>query len=373
MLRASGAMASVALVLAALAAAAQAPPAQLPGLWEGRIGTLPVRACFGRQEWGDFGGYYYRSKLKHIALEPVDGDPATFAETYSPGKPQWHIDSATAAELRGQWTSGGRSLPIRLARVTGVPAAISCQDVAFHAPRLAGIRTVTSRAAKDGVGYTRLVLDPKARFDASVETFALDGASPAIRRLNAALREPLDGDPPQWFDCVREPLERSAFEGSFHETLAPALITPRWLSVVQQHDLFCGGAYPDSGQTYRLFELASGREVDLHDWLNARAVKREGPAGTDEEIKTLQPEFRRFLLAGRRPDPDSAECDEVVKDEEYWNIGLTAKGLVFAPELAHAVQACGFELTFTAERLAPFLTPPGAANLRAAEAGRQGI
>jgi hypothetical protein len=359
-------MPSLGLALAALAAAAPAAPARLPGLWEGQVGTLPVRACFGREEWGDFGGYYYRSQLKHIALEPVDGDPATFAETYSSGKPRWHIEEATAAELRGRWTSGGRSLPIRLHRAAGTPAAITCDDIAFHRPRLAGIRTAASRAAKDGVSYTRLVLDPRGRFDASVETFGLDRASPAVRRLNEVLRKPLDGNPAEWFDCVREPLERSAFEGSFHLTLAPALITQRWLSIVQQYDLFCGGAYPDAGQFYRTFDLQSGREIDLRDWFNARAVKREG---SGEEMKTLQPEFRRFLLSGWRP--ESADCDEVVRDDEYWNVGLTGKGLLFSPELAHVVRACGIELTFTAARLAPFLTWEGAANLREVERSRR--
>jgi hypothetical protein len=352
-------MPSLALALAALTAAA---PADLPGIWEGTVGTLPVRACFGRRDGGDFGGYFYRSKLRHIALEPVEGEPATFLETYSPGEPRWRVERATAGELGGTWSDGRRRLPIRLARVPGKEQG--CDSLAFHGPRLAGILPRPSRAAADGTAYTRLVLDPRGRFEASVETFAIDGAGAAAGRINAALREPLG----EWLDCVRAPLRHSPYEGSYHVTLTPAMITRRWLSVVNRYDDFCGGVHPNAGQTYWAFDLASGRGIDLRDWFNGRAVKRAGPAGTGEEIKTLQPEFRSFLLAG--PRDQDAECDEVVGNEEYWNVGLTPAGLVFAPQLAHAVQACGEEIVVPAARLAPFLTPEGAAYLREIEAER---
>ena len=40
-------------LLIALAAAAASParPAELAGVWEGTIGTLPVRACFVRRDF----------------------------------------------------------------------------------------------------------------------------------------------------------------------------------------------------------------------------------------------------------------------------------------------------------------------------------
>ena len=353
-------MPSLGVALAALAAAA---PADLPGLWEGTVGALPVRACFGRRQGGDFGGYFYRSKLRHIALEPADGEPATFVETYSRGKPRWRIERATAARLEGSWNDGRRRLPIRLTRAAN--GSKSCDSLAFHGPRLAGIGSMSSRRATNGVAYSRLVLDPRGRFEATVETFALDGASPAVRRINAALRKPFD----EWSDCVRAPLAHGAFEGSYYVTLIPATITRRWLSVVQRYDDYCGGVHPNSGQTYRTFDLASGGEIDLLDWLGARAVKRERPAWTEEDVKTVRPEFRRVLLAGRRdPDPD---CYETVGTAKYWNVGLTRAGLVFSPLLPHVVRACADEIAVPVARLAPFLTPAGAAHLRQIEAERR--
>ena len=50
----------------------------------------------------------------------------------------------------------------------------------YHQPRLEGVRTVTARATLDGVAYTRITLDHGGRFEAGVETFALDGSGEAV-------------------------------------------------------------------------------------------------------------------------------------------------------------------------------------------------
>lgn len=352
-------MAKLEILLAALAAAAQAPT--LPGLWEGTIGTIPVRACFAKREFGDFGAYYYRSQLKLIPLDPVDNAPGTFGESSGEGSPRWRIEKAGADSLAGRWSHGKRVLPIRLKRVAAQLGEDSpCAAAAFHAPRLAGLKTTASSASRDFIAYERLVLDTRGRFDASVDTFRFGGRGEAVDRINAALLQPLSGDPPEWFACVREALERSPYEGSFHVRLEPALISRRWLSVVVEQDVFCGGAHPSGGRAYRAFDLTTGREVDILDWFNAKAVRRERIGESSEVFKTLTPAFRSFLLAGTKPD---AECGEIVRSEEYWNVGLTRKGLVFAPSLAHAVRACGEEVTRSFSALKPWLTAEGARNL----------
>src|SRR6185503_11391200 len=140
--------------LLALAAAA-APPADLAGIWEGNVGTLPVRACFVQRDWGTFGAYYYLSRLRLIPLEVEEGAAGAFREGGDTQGPRWRIESADAARLSARWTSGGRTLPVRLRRLAGGEGEEgACASLAFHAPRLAGVRTVAARAAKDGVDYT---------------------------------------------------------------------------------------------------------------------------------------------------------------------------------------------------------------------------
>jgi hypothetical protein len=140
------------------------------------------------------------------------------------------------------------------------------------------------------------------------------------------------------------------------------MIARRWLSVAHHWDGFCGGAHPDSSNSHRLFDRASGAEVDLNDWLNETAVRREGPRGSDEEIKTLQPAFREAILSGWHPE---ADCEDVIRTAEFWNIGLRRDGFVLEPSLPHVAQACGETFTLPFDRLRPFLTEEGAANLRA--------
>jgi len=355
--------------LLTLAAAAAAAPAGLPGVWEGTIGDLPVRACFTGRESYTFGAYYYLSRRQLIALNEVEGSASAFYEGNGglAAQPRWLIENAAGDRLAGRWTGGARTLPVRLRRVARQEGEDSpCGSMAFHQPRLEGVHVARTRASAEGVVYTKLALDHGGRFDVTVESFALDGDGAAIRQINAALARGFAGDPPEWLGCIQDSLSDGGFEGSFAEILAPAMVSRRWLSVSHHWDGFCGGAHPDSSNTYRLFDLESGREADLYDWLNARAVRREGPRGTGEESKTLTPALRAAILAGWRA--EASECEEVVRDSDYWNIGLTRQGITFSPSLPHVVQACEEDFTMSFARLQPFLSAEGAANARALQA-----
>ena len=354
-------------ILIALAVAAQtapAAPAGLPGIWEGQVGNLPVRACFVSREWGSFGAYYYLSQNRLIPLEAEEGDATVYREgAEGSNGATWRIGTVEGDRLRASWSRGRRQLGITLSRVAGGSGEEGpCGSIAFHRPRLSAVRTVSRRATHDGTPYTIIALDHGGRFSASVETFALDGAGEAVRRINAALARPLTGSPPEWFECMRAPLDTGPNEGDLHETYAPAMIARRWLSVNHQYDSSCGGAHPSSGLVYETYDLASGAEVDLHHWFAESAVRRERVEGSDDELKTVLPPLREAVLAGWRPE---GECGDVVREAEYWNIGLRRDGFVFAPSLAHVVQACGEEFAVPFARVRRLLTPEGAANVDA--------
>ena len=104
-----------ALILAALLpSTAMAQPASAPGvagIWEGTIGTLPVRACFVTREWGTFGAYYYASQLKLLGLEAQDGAPGTFSETGGEFTARWSVVQAAGDSLTARWTGEGPALP----------------------------------------------------------------------------------------------------------------------------------------------------------------------------------------------------------------------------------------------------------------------
>lgn len=347
-------------------AAAHAAPSELPGIWEGTVGNLPVRACFVRRDYSRFGAYYYLSQRRLIALDAEEGAENAYREGggVSGDGPRWLIEQAGADTLSARWTGNGRTLPVRLRRVAYTEGEEGpCGSIDFHRPRLEGVRTEAAPASLDGMPYRRLTLSTQGRFETSLQTFALDRDGEAAARINTELGRALAGDPPAWFECIQMSLSYSPFEGSFDERLEPVMATSRWLSVSHHWDGFCGGAHPDSSNSYRTFDLSSGAEVNLHDWFRASAVKREHLDEMNEDITTLEPAFREVILQGWRAEAE--ECDEVVRSAEYWNIGLTREGLVFSPSLPHVVQACWEEFPVPFARVQSFLTEEGAAALAA--------
>jgi hypothetical protein len=325
-----------------------------------------VRACLARTNWNQFGAYYYLSRRRLIALNEVEERDGVYYEGDGPlaNQPRWTIESASGGRMTGRWSGGGRTLPVRLNRV---PATIGeegpCGSMAFHQPRLEGVRTLTARATVDGIAYSRVTLDHRDRFDLRFETFALDGASEAVRTINAKLAEGLAGNPPSWFQCIQDSLGRSPNEGGFDESLRPVMIGRRWMSVAAHWDGFCGGAHPDSANTWRLFDLTTGGEVEILDWFNATAVKREHLEQVNEDIRTVEQPLRDAILTGWSP--EEPDCEELIRRTEFWNVGLARDEMMFSPSLPHVAQACGENFSMPFARLQPFLTPEGAANLRA--------
>jgi len=357
--------------LIALAAAAASPPAaeNIHGVWAGTVGNLPVRACFTRRDDRIFGTYYYLSQMRLIPLEAEEGSSVAFGETEAAAAdtPRWLIQSADANALAAQWTNGRRTLPVRLTRARYVEDEDGpCGSWVFHQPRFANARPLESRATLDGVGYTDIALDLDNRFDARVRSFALDGDGEAVRRINSELGEAFAGDPPGWFECLQMSLGYSANEGYFDDSHAPVMITRRWLSVADHWDGYCGGAHPDSSNGWRAFDRDSGQEVDPFSWFNEAAVTRQRFEGTEDVLTTMKPPLRDLILAGWTTEAE--ECDEVIRSQDYWSIGLGRAGMLFSPDLPHVIQACGEEFTVPYARLRPFLTEEGAANIRALEA-----
>ena len=363
------------LLLAPIATAFMASaPVGLEGVWQGSIGNLPIRACFSTREPTVFGSYFYERHRRLIALEAEEGEETAFRENDARDSSHagWRIERVDGASLTARWTQGRRTLPVRLTRVAGWESEAGedeengpCMSMSFNGPRMTGIEVTEAAASADGTAYRRLSLRHDGQFEVQVETFALARGDPAARRVNAILSEALIGDPPEWFECVRNALRFFPHEGSFDQKIEPAVISERWLSVVQNHDSYCGGNHPNSGKTYRIFDLTNGAEEDLLSWFGPTWVERS-PAEAQETYYTLRPEFRERILAGWRS--EAPDCEEAIRSQEFWNAGITRQGFVFTPSLPHVIQACGEEFSLSFERARDLLTPEGAAAVQAIRA-----
>lgn len=332
------------------------------GVWEGRIGELPVRACF--DSWtgsAGRGSYYYLRHLEPIALreEPEEGNWVERAPG-SEAEAAWHFAELSSGVMRGTWRQGRRSLPfwLRPAAWDDANDAGPCGSAAFLAARLEGGTIVSERARSDvspPFPYTRHRYRPPAHLgeDVSVTTFTIAEEQPGDVRINEVLRGylPRDTAGDNLHRCLGGAIASLGTDGSIEHRVEPILLSRAFLALEETSSTFCGGAHPNHWTAYRTFDRATGEEVDLFDWFgNARA------GGGDTSI----PGGLRALVFARWPASDSiAECRELFQDAQYWSVGLRFAGLVFRPDFPHAATPCEESILIGWQSLAPFLDEQG--------------
>lgn len=354
-------------IVLALIGTSPARAAGEQGVWQGTIGTLPVRACLTRDEdgkWGT-GSYFYLSKLKPLRLEAADRGPdlierATLGVERAGAR--WRVVPKGGDALGGEWRSGARSLPITLRRV---PAAKSddgpCASDAFLAPRLRPLRVTSAPVVQGALRYTKLTYSPGPAFpDVRLASFAIPEMKPGDKAINAAVRlDPTRRDSPgDYLSCVRQALAQTGTDGDYSAELTPSAVPGDYLSAEVSIGWSCGGAHPDNASYSLTFDRRSGREVRLAGWLlpSAAAPPESDDRGHSVRVTSA---FRDLILKRFPFDPQAAECRESVAEEDYWTVALTATGLGFAPQLPHVVQACEDTAVVPFGELVPFLTPAG--------------
>ena len=73
----------------------------------------------------------------------------------------------------------------------------------------------------------------------------------------------------------------------------------------------------------------------------------------------LTPRFVSELIGSWKS--DRPECDEAVRTQEHWRVGVVRGALSFAPDFPRVIMACGEEFEIPLERLRPWLNEQGKA------------
>lgn len=355
---------ALAMLLAPASAGAASAPAW-HGVWQGTIGTLPVRACLQQRGSGFANGsYFYLSRLRPIPLSrEADGQWTEEVDGAGPSTGRWTVRSAQADRLVGTWRGGGKALPIALRAVPLTEADESpCGSGAFIAPRLRPVRITPQPANHTGFAYTELTYDVGPSFpDVSISSFAYPANRAGDAAINTALRiDPASPEgPADYAGCMKQALGSLGRDGDFHIRYAPDLVTPEFLSVAVSSGGFCGGAHPFDGTWHLLFDRVSGERIDLSRWFTSLGFS----AGQTEDaasVRRITPELRALALDrfpfGRGED---AQCRAVVSEADYWNLSLQHRGISFTPSLPRVVQACADAALVPFAELAPFLSGEG--------------
>ncbi len=342
------------------AATAEAPAPVWQGVWEGTIGTLPVRACLKGSDSGfQVGAYYYLSRKRPIQLTRGDDGRWTERET-GEITGTWSI-APDARGLSGQWQDGKRRLPIALKPVPWQSEYDNpCESDAFTAPRITQAKMTSQAARLKDFDYTRTTWDVGASFDnVDLVSFAYPASQPGDAAINAALRiDPARReDPLDWRGCVQQALGSLGLDGDYSYVLEPSLANQAVLVATRQQAGFCGGAHPFAFHDWLIWDRATGEPIDLETWLNDTAVEERSDDGAS--LVQLTPTMRQFALA--QATSADEECRDVVARADYWTLGLSDKGLLFSPSLPHVAQACVDDAEVPFAKLARFLSPAGKA------------
>jgi hypothetical protein len=333
------------------------------GVWQGKVGNLPVRVCLTKQDGWSFGAYYYLKHLKIIHLDQIgESKDWTEGERYpeNPAKPRWTFDKIGAQSLSATWQSGAKRLPITLTRAAAIGEdEVPCGSAAFNGPRATPARVESKPAKLDGRPYTKLTFMPGPQFsDVSIEGFVLDDKRPAVARVNAQLRARLPGiaGESDYLDCLASSLGAQGTEGDYSQSTTPSMITQNWLAATVEEGAYCGGAHPYSDSSSKSFDLRLGTEVNLQSWF--------GPTGftTDKDGGgPITPALRTALL--KRATKPEKECEGVLAEADFWGLGLTRQGMRFSPSLPRVVLACSEDVTIPYAELSGFLNAKGKAGV----------
>jgi hypothetical protein len=354
-----------AVLLAALpiSAAAQAEPSW-HGVWQGRIGTLPVRACLQqRSETYRNGSYYYLNRMKPIPLRAEDD--GTWSEEADGGAitGNWRVENAAPNRLTGTWRSGARTLPITMTRLAAAGEDGPCGSDAFIAPRLRPARLVARPASKEGFAYTELTYVVGPSFpEVGIVSFSYPPSRPGDRAINASLRvDPAEHEgPADYAGCMKMALASLGRDGDFQFSYVPAMVTPEFLSVAANSGGFCGGAHPSEGVWHLTFDRVSGKSLNLADWFTPRGIINE-PSETTPITKLAAPLRPTVLRHYPFEAGQDADCKEVVAQADYWDLSLTRRGIGFTPSLPHVAQACTETAVVPFAQLSAFMTAAGRA------------
>jgi hypothetical protein len=212
----------------------------------------------------------------------------------------------------------------------------------------------TGGAASAQQGGVRLVAQPALgpNLAAFPRLAAADGPSKrinqALTKADAMVRDAAEG-------CHEDALAAKDPDGGWQRSVVVAMRGPGYLTLVASDSWFCGGAYPDTLSFALDYDLKTGSPLNLARLLPKALVHTTSLDNAGDGIQlgvVASPALTALYLELAKPDSDCAQSLE--QEDLHFMLwpDAAADGVGMKPSgLAHAIEACGPEVTIPEARL----------------------
>jgi hypothetical protein len=359
------------------------------GVWRGTIGDQRITVCFNHAEYdiqdSFYGNYYYDRYRKPITLRREPPERRWKEIAVGPASGLWDLDRPAGDSLVGRWSKPGQkeNLPIRLVRVPS-PTLESlskaekefrreCGSDAYNLALEVPPRVVTGEVQQfEGRRYRLLSVSVAGAEGESlgVSVIELLEPGPHIEAINRQLMKSLPRTLAQMKEtlywCRRNRLDSDGEDGDQADWTELKFWTERWLSVDDRDSSNCGGAHPSAGGSYRTWDLATGKQVNLWTWFRNSRKPDSDPQYAGYYFSYAAPEKLNDIIVKaavrqskdeRSKDPES--CVDSLEANTEYRLRLSKQGIVFSTVFPHVNQACDEDVEIPYRRLLPFLTKSG--------------
>jgi hypothetical protein len=358
-------------------AADKAPPEN--GTWTGTIGNNNVMACFMRDGSTQTkqAEYFYLRYSKPIALVPDPGNQTLwFEDNIKDPTGIWTIN-VQDDRITGTWSNPAKTkaLPISLNRFKTISSDYSSttcspefdifNPVAYPQVLEEKIELSKETPALNGRNYRGL-----SALGGAVKSVKLSGEGKVIAELNTLLLNELRAGISAYYECPTSGGLYSRQKGKnikpdYMASVEPLFWNKQWISFVATVSGDCGGAHPFSNFSYSTWDLSTGRELNLWEWIKDSQKTGSASGGDDgydfdklNKIITQKAIKQRLAFDPKEADEEN-NCLDVIRDNNQYDIRLSKTGLIFTQVFPHVVYACTDDIEITYSELMPFLTKKG--------------
>ena len=320
-------------------------------LYEGKIGKASVVMELTLNGSEIFGTYYYKRFKKSIELQGKYVGPKTIELVFENGDATEtfllkDIGSETESIYSGTWKNGTSKAPLPVSlkeadfsKVIAKNAYVKYTKLSeYDYSILADIQFKQDSIQKINTEFSITWLrDTLSNF--SSFRINKNGVSKSIDSINIFLERLHFSELLSYLDCPGS---------DYNSFLRNVYIRNHVLSFALSVNLFCGGAHPDFATSGYTFNIETGLEMELTDFLFFGKTKKDYKESEDYKLggEVMEPNVVKLLTKlypddMKKPTDEDENCD--YSDPDVWDYTawyLTEAGLYLYPSFYRAARAC---------------------------------